>query len=189
MAITVSSGTYDLNDGTVSAPAIAFTSEPGTGFYSLGTGKVGITRNGTLLATLFPATFALRWAGIVQPINDNSLSFGNSSAFWKTCWSQNTTIQTSHSDYKREIQDIPLTVDIPRGISFYWNDETIDTRKQLGFLADDLPREAFVWNEDGTINKKGVYDSSVIGILCAHVRDLQARVISLKQELATLQGA
>ena len=51
---------------------------------------------------------------------------------------------------------------------------------QIGFEADNLPRECFALQDDGTRSEIDVYTSAVIGVLAAQVGDLTARIAELE---------
>lgn len=119
----------------------------------------------------------------VFPHSDNSVRLGQSGTRWLHLVMRTGSLNTSHSDYKTDIQDIQYT-EVPKGIQFLWKDNP--DRVQWGFEADALPKEAFAWDKDGNIDKTGVYTNSVIGILCDATRKLQLDVNGLVEQFDTL---
>src|SRR6185295_18271607 len=89
-------GALKGTDGTVSAPAVAFTSEPGTGLYRIGNGDLGVAILGTkrleLTATGLTVTGALAISGLLTgaattPVSitpNTGLTAGNGLAYWRT---------------------------------------------------------------------------------------------------------
>lgn len=58
-------GNVGLNDGTLSAPSLYFLNDTDTGFYLIGTGRIGIVINGVLIGE-WNSSGLLVW-GTVQP--------------------------------------------------------------------------------------------------------------------------
>jgi hypothetical protein len=63
-------GTQLAGDGSVSAPSIAFASDPDTGFYKLNSGEVGFSSNNGL-KMVFRAGGLLMDAGVILSWNDD----------------------------------------------------------------------------------------------------------------------
>lgn len=120
------------------------------------------------------------------PYNDNTQSCGKSGNRWSAVWAGNGTIQTSHSNYKKEIHDLDKNFVVPRGVRFKWkrpmgND---GDREWIGFLADPLQKECYVLDGQGNAQKDGVNLSSVVGNLCAGWWDHDDRIKALEDSLA-----
>jgi len=89
-------GALKGTDGTVSAPAVAFTSEPGTGLYRIGNGDLGVAILGTkrleLTATGLTVTGALAISGLLTGAATTPVSItpnagftaGNGLAYWRS---------------------------------------------------------------------------------------------------------
>lgn len=185
---TDASGSFTVPDGTVSAPGLAFSSETGTGMYynSANGGTISIARNGVRQVNIFDTTISSGIAlfGNWTAFTDANVDFGqNSSGPVQVVFSVNGTVQTSHSDFKEDIQELTYKT-VPPGVQFRYKDSP--EKPHMGWLADDMPKEAYEWDKDGNIIKSSVSTSAVIGILCTAVRDLQQRVVDLKQELQIL---
>lgn len=188
---TDTAGSLKITDGTVSAPGLAFSSETGTGIYynSNNSGSISIARNGVQQVNIFDNTAGgsgINLFGNWIPFTDANVDFGqNSSGPVQVVFSVNGTVQTSHSDFKTDIQELTYMT-VPPGVQFRYKDSP--EKPHIGWLADDMPKEAYEWDKDGNIIKSSVSTSAVIGILCTSVRNLQKRVVELKQELQTLKG-
>jgi hypothetical protein len=110
------------------------------------------------------------------PLTDGSQKCGKSGSKWSEIWATNGTVQTSHTSTKAAIEDVLIAdVVIPDAIKFNRPGQT-DDQKQFGFKADDLPEECFALKEDGTRSTTDVYTSSVLGMLCAAIQDIQGRL-------------
>lgn len=187
-----------LEDGANATPSLTFASGTNTGIYRISAGNyLNMVANGSIMAS-WRDTGTLLYHGLVPlvqllsdgvhisttpifPDSDNAISCGKSGNRWTAVFAVNGTIQTSHSSTKTEIEDLKIeTLTVPRGITFK---RPGDDRVHYGFLADDLPKDAFY--EDGV----SVETSSVIGVLCAVVRDLQKQVQTLTDEVAKLKTA
>lgn len=72
----------------------------------------------------------------------------------------------------------------PRGIVFKWKDREgrADDGDVIGFMGDDLPVSAHALRADGTRDPENYYLSSVVGILSAHIRDLEDRIALLESK-------
>lgn len=124
------------------------------------------------------------------PDVNNTYTLGASGHRWIDIWCSAGLNSTSHSDYKRDITPIE-DIAVPRGITFKWKDTegTDKDRTYMGFLADDLPTNAFAFKTDGSIDNTGIYQNAVIGILCAAVKKLEDDVNTLTKEVNALVGA
>lgn len=113
---------------------------------------------------------------------DSVKSLGTSAHRWSAVWAQNGTIQTSDSSTKRNIVDLDTTtLTVPKGVTYT---RPNSTQVYMGFLADGLPDAAYaVIGTTGTIDRTNIYTSSVIGILCAKVRQLDNDLRILRQAL------
>lgn len=122
----------------------------------------------------------------VFPSTDNSVRLGQSGTRWLHLVMKVGSLNTSHSDFKTDIQPIQYT-EVPRGIQFRW--KANPDRVYWGFEADHLPKEAFAYLENGEIDKTGIYTNAVIGILCDATRKLQNDVADLIKQCDKLVGA
>lgn len=157
-------------DGTAGAPTFSFASDIDTGMYSNGANEIAWSSGGTKRLTLTTAP-------AFQPGSDNAVSLGSASFRWTTVFAANGTINTSHSSTKTNILDLdPKTIEVPRGVSF-----DRDGRRYIGYLNDTLPIEARP-TEDGKIVETMNFEASVVGVLCAAVRQLQAKVAELESK-------
>ncbi len=107
----------------------------------------------------------------MYPANDNAIPCGKSGARWTALWAANGTVQTSASWTKGDIEDIQVgEIRIPKGIKFTRPDQG-HKKKMMGFLADNLPEQCFVFvDKKGNRSDEDVYTSAVIGQLCAAAR-------------------
>lgn len=195
-----------INGGSSKYAAIAALTGLGINLYTNNSSSAGFTlfsSNETYLAndgTHFIDADPTNTRVIPRP--DNTWSSGNSSFRWTAVWAVNGTIQTSASKEKREIRELsdtgPIAIstptasvntvatstlpDLPRGIVFKWKSTKGKANDQdiIGFLGDDLPMEAHAIKDDGTRDPDSFYTSAVIGILCAHVKELEKEVAVLK---------
>lgn len=115
----------------------------------------------------------------IQPFTDNTFSCGASGVRWTAVWAANGTIQTSHSSTKEVLSLISEDTPIPDGILFK---RPGSDRIHVGFLADDLPKEAFY--EDGV----SVETSAPIGVLCVKLKQAFREIDALKEEIKKLKG-
>lgn len=175
-------------DGVVGTPSISFGSEQTSGLWRQGAGNVALSCSGARIMD-WSTTF-IRCLQDIIPNADNTQLCGKTGARWSAVWSATATIQTSHSDFKYAIRDIS-EVRVPRGVFYRWKDRQgrKDDVTVMGWLADDLPAEAFEKNEDGTINKTGVHTNAVLGELCAGWHNHERRIAELEKELARLRAA
>lgn len=177
-------------NGTTGNPIYSFANRSDTGMYYLAgvAGEVGFSTGGSVGYRMHPAVHAWYIGGVEKinidssgrfvPISDNTLSFGTAGLRWSTIFAANGTINTSHSSTKSNIVEIdPATVEIPQGV-FYDR----DGRRYVGYLNDNLPVEARPI-ENGKIIETMNYEHSVIGILCAVVKELRNEVKALKVKL------
>ncbi len=156
-------------DGSAVAPAVAWIANTNIGLFRSATDTLGVV--GGACYFLVSGT-----ARAVYPSGDNGDSLGKSGNRWSAVWAANGTIQTSHSSTKTNIQSVKYSdVVIPEPIYFTRPGEDV-SRKQLGFAADTLPSECFAFNQDGTRSDKDVYLSSVVGMLCAKIKELDLNI-------------
>jgi hypothetical protein len=127
----------------------------------------------------YPVSFA---GSHILPDTDNSVGLGKSGSRFTEVWAVNGTIQTSDSSQKKDIVNISTNTVIPRGVKFKWKTGIDTAREHIGFLADGLPLEAHPKKPDGTYDMANVYMSSVIGILCSKLNELQARLEALEKK-------
>jgi hypothetical protein len=183
-------------DGTSSSPSYSFSNDPNTGMYIYGADQLGFATGGAarfIIGTGGTTTFSSSLGEInvnsLTPNGDNTYKCGKSGVRWSEVWAANGTIQTSHSKFKRDIKEISNVI-VPKGITYRWKDTAgkgpIKDKIHIGFLADDLPKDAFALDEKGKIDLAGVETNAVIGVLCSAVRDLQKENKSLKLRLDAL---
>ncbi len=158
------------------------------------------------------------------PAANQQWSLGRAGNLWTAVWALNGTIQSSSSRLKKEIREISIkqggallvkvdqtkngvetiqsvasqseTFEVPRGIIFKWKNATGPSDvDMIGFMGDDLPVEAHAILPDGSRDPENFYTSSVIGILCAKVRQQDARaqqqddlIKKLEMRLSALEG-
>jgi hypothetical protein len=175
------SGQVVVKVGTAASPSVTFVGDLNTGIYEVdgsASDTVGISGGGTLLARFGGGNN--QSAGDWIPSANNTYKLGVSASKWSEVWAVNGTIQTSSTKFKRNIQTVKYR-EVPKGIKFQWKDRIgrTDDFPIIGFEADGLPDECFPRNDNGTIDKSNVVTSSVIGILCDAVRDLQKKVARL----------
>ncbi len=165
-----------IGDGLYTAPVIKSSIQTNTGIYFRGSNIVGLTSNGTRVAefTVGETDFYVD----CLPVLDNIYSCGKSGQKWTAVWATNGSIQTSVSSTKKNIVDLDVkSLPVVRGASF----ERLDSDdKHIGFIADNLPPEAFAINKDGTRSETDIYTGAVIGILAAQVSDLMDRLSKLE---------
>lgn len=194
-------------DGTLALPGISFASDTDTGLFRINANEIRIGCGGALIATFAGSSWALTNGSTTvleydsanveigirtafTPSADNTYKIGRTGRRFSEVWAATGTIQTSHSEFKNEIREID-DLRVPKGVRYRWKDREgrSDDRVFMGFLADDLPDDAFDRNEDGTINKFGVHTSSVLGELCAGWHNHERRIAELENELARLRAA
>lgn len=158
--------------GTEGAPGISFIAEATTGFRFPSAGLIGVSLAGTGY---------YQFASTAFTVTDNAINLGGLSNRWKEVFSVNGTINTSHSSFKTDIKAIG-NIPVPQGVYFRWKDKvgTSEDKVVMGFLADDLPKEAFSSDEKGEVDLRGVHLNAVVGILCSAVRSLQGDVKELR---------
>ena len=107
----------------------------------------------------------------MYPASDNAIPCGKTGQRWSAVWAANGTIQTSASWTKGDIEEIKAEeIRIPKGIKFTRPYQK-HKQKMMGFLADHLPEQCFVFVDDkGNRSEEDVYTSAVVGQLCAAVR-------------------
>jgi hypothetical protein len=161
-------------NGTAGVPSYSFVNDTITGFRRSSANEITVCNNG--VDTFYFTT------GNFSPWADNTKTCGATGYRWSAIWAGNGVIQTSHSDFKSDIVTITDDIEVPEGIVFNWKDRAgkSNDRRFYGFLADNLPKEAFEWDDAGNILKDGVHESAVVGILCHAVRKLQAELAALK---------
>lgn len=179
--------------GTAAAPNWYVSGAATTGAY-IASAAVGLTRSGVvgILTTttdfeLYPDTSGTNF---VQGTNtpdlvgrpNNTWNLGNSSFRWKEVFATNGTINTCISTAKTDISrldDIP----VPPAARFrrLKADGQPSSHFYLGYIADDLPEEAFYRDEKGIVHKDLIYSVAIEGILCANVRKLWKEVENLKE--------
>ena len=74
-------GVLGVSNGTVSLPALTFSSDLNTGFYNIGADQIGVTTNGTLRLTISTTAFTgtLPWLGQNGTAANPALSFSGDS--------------------------------------------------------------------------------------------------------------
>lgn len=112
------------------------------------------------------------------PIN-NILHLGNSSHKWVDVWATNGTIQTSFSEFKKNIVGVEdvFCMDLVKQldtIRFQWKEGQDDVK--FGFNADALKEQL----PEAVAGPGGIYQSSVIGLLLGAVRHLETRLSKLE---------
>lgn len=177
--IVITSGQLLLNSGSVGTPALAWTSQTTRGIY-LGNGlshaMAGVTTGD------FPGSGVAMRTNTVFGSQSNPFSnIGTASLRFIECWASSGIINTSHSDFKMDIQPLTYT-EVPRGVQYRWKDNP--DRPYIGFLADSLPKEAFAWDENGNPQHKAVENIAVIGILCDAIGKLQTQVVDLESRIS-----
>ena len=182
--IIMTGGQLLLTNGSAATPALSYTSDTNHGIF-LGSG-LSLSASGSLTMDFPGSGVAMRTIHVFGSQSNPFSTIGDSTHRFIEVWASNGIINLSHSDYKLEIEPIKYT-EVPRGVIFRWKDNP--DRPYAGFLADNLPKEAFAWKEDGEIDKKAVEHTAVIGILCDATRklqkqvdDLEARIITVKKE-------
>jgi hypothetical protein len=176
---------YLLPNGSVGAPALAMTGATNTGwFFSNG---MAYTHGGVLHSFYPGGGVACRIGVNVGSLggNDGLVDFNLSSVRWTSIWSVNGTVQTSCSEFKNDIQPLSADLSLPPGVYYRWkpNEGTKDDHRYVGFIADDLPADAFEKLPDGTTNTRDVRVSAVVGILCSKVRSMREKVALLEARI------
>ena len=153
-------------NGSAVNPSIVFVGGTQSGLYRSASDTIGFSSVGT-------AVWLYDGSGIL-PASDNAISCGRDGKRFTAVWAVDGTIETSHSTTKTDIVALPEDVDVPMGC-FY--KRAGSNRVHVGFLADNLPKEAFYG--DGV----SIATNAPIGVLCTVVRSLKKRVESLEQEI------
>lgn len=180
--VVVSSGQLLLNSGSAATPSIGWTGHTNYGLY-LGNG-LSHSYNGTLSGDFPGSGIAMRTLAVFGSQSNPFSTIGNSTHRFIECWASAGIINTSHSDFKEDIQPLTYT-QVPEGVLFRWKDNP--DRLYAGFLADSLPKEAFAWDKDGKIDKKAVEHTAVIGILCDTVNKLQKQIADLEYKIEVVK--
>jgi hypothetical protein len=164
---------------TQNIPAFAFAGNTTTGLYQpdgATTAAIGLTGGGVQLARFGGGNNQsnANWL----PSVDNTYKCGQLAFRWTELWATLGTVQTSHSSFKYNFVPVdPSKYRVPDAVFYNWKDRKgkPDDRPYLGWLADSLPKEAYEWDKDGKPILSGVHESAVVGILCAHVKDLEKK--------------
>lgn len=167
--LLVAPNCLQILDGSASVPGLTFINDPDTGIFRPSSNTLDVTLGG-VGCTRFSTTQVI-------PYTDNGFGLGANGSRWTAVWAANGTIQTSHSSTKEVLGEIAGDAEIPQGIYFK---RPGSERIHVGFLADNLPQEAFY--EDGI----SVETASPIGVLCANVRRLDRENKELKQMVQDL---
>lgn len=182
------SGQLLLPNGTVSAPALRMSDNATTGWYF--SNGLNISLNGVKSCGFPGSGVAFETAIAPSPTSPNNTVYGDTTLRWSAIWAVNGTVHTSFSEFKHDIIDLPLSIEVPLGINFKWKDTegTDRDRPYMSFLADSLPDEAFAVDKDGNVDHAGVKAVAVIGILCSHVRALRDQIESLETSIAAYKS-
>lgn len=157
-----------VDDGSSASPGVRFNLDTDTGMFRQGANVIGWSCAGT-------QHLALTTGQLSPGATDGTMNIGSGSARWNTVFATNSTINTSHSSTKENIAAIdPSHVAIPDGVFF-----DRGGRRYMGYLNDSLPNEARPI-ENGVMLGTMNYENAVVGILCAHVRKLEAELAELK---------
>jgi len=160
--------TYFSGDGSVGTPAFTFKNDPDTGFYRDTSDNIKMALGGV-------GEYIFGQTGFV-PFTDNTNSCGGGSNRWTAVYAVNGTIQTSHSSTKENIVEVSASIPLPKAVEF-----DRDGRRYLGYLNDDVPVTGRPILENGEVDTKSNYEQAVIGILCAHIKNLEDRVAVLEE--------
>lgn len=173
-------GQIKMGGGSAAAPGLAFLTQTNLGFARTGTNQVSICAGGASVADFgVSGSNYVGLNGAITPNTDNAYSNGANGLRWTAVWAVNGTIQTSHSSTKEVLGTISEDTPIPDGILFK---RPGSDKIHVGFLADNLPKEAFY--EDGV----SIETSAPIGVLCVKLKQAFREIESLKAEMKKLKG-
>jgi len=141
-----------------------------------------------------------RWSHSVEPINDNSLSLGNSTNRWAQVFAINGVINTSDFNEKENI--LPLKYGVEelmkiKPITYEWKNkygsitdsEGIVAKKKIGFRAQNLQQvipEVVVdnsWKKSTTTSKLVKEENDLIGVYYSEILPLIVNSIKEKNKL------
>jgi hypothetical protein len=191
------SGVVLLPNGTTTNPSWGLTNNTDTGAYYDGTriyfgmdftsspSYISL-RSGTEGATVFVnGSEAYDLSTDFFPVPDNTHKCGKTGQRFTEVWATNGTIQTSISETKSEIIEWPSDkIKIPKAAKYKRPGQKHDSH-QLGFIADNLPEEAFAADDQGNRSHQDIYTSSVIAMLCGAARNDYDRLGKLDLALGT----
>jgi hypothetical protein len=155
----------------------SFSNDTNTGVEWIATDTVGFTAGGNTAFSASSASAVNQSLYLLRPTTDNAVACGDSTHRWTAVFAVNGTIQTSHSSTKEILGYISEDTEIPDGIMFK---RPGSDRIHVGFLADNLPQEAFY--EDGV----SVETSAPIGVLCVKLKQAFKEIENLKQQVQLL---
>lgn len=155
---------------------------------------------------LFYIGGALRFGNTLTPsTSDGGMNLGTSAYKWGTVWATNGVIQTSDARFKRDVT--PLAYGLEEvmqmhPVRYFWKDEKMGRKAQLGFVAQELQTvlkevvadEEYVvtdektgageWKPTATL---GVAYSEIIPVLVAAVQEQQAQIEALQAQVNALK--
>lgn len=191
-----------FEDGSVSAPSIAFSSDTDTGIYRIGSGNFGFVSNGTKVAEILSsglqvgsktrisyAAGSFQWgdtvAGTAATFSVNFTQVGSITA------TVSATAYNTSSDYRLKENVVPIEnavarIDNLNPVRFNFKVEpnvTVD-----GFLAHEvtpvvpeaITGEKDAVDADGSPVYQGIDQAKLVPLLVAAVQELSARVAALE---------
>lgn len=158
-----------ISDGGAATPSLTGLNFSTTGLFFSAGPIINFTVSGTNALKLNAAT--------LFPAADGVIGLGKTGARYTDVWAVDGSIETSVASSKKDIEFIEIEeTEIPSAVCFGRPDYN-HSAKRIGFLADDLPEECFaIIDDQGTRSKTAVYTSAVVGLLCAAVKKIDARL-------------
>jgi len=170
-----------VDAGSNSAPIITWLGDTDTGIAKPLADTLELVAGGQYALGVSASIVQVETGHNIQPAADNAQKCGINGKRWSEVWAANGSIQTSHTSTKSNIESIDEPdILIPEAIKFN-RPEDKHSAKQIGFAADNLPEECFaVIDDEGNRSTTDIYLSSVVGLLCAAVKKLDARIAALE---------